>query len=177
MSLGTQCGRAIEAFLKDPPKEHGGVFTEIDVVRKAALKEWSAETFKEAMKEANQVCGQRYRARKLCRYGPVELPDGTRDYARIASKIVYGAAEGPDEWETPNGTFPKMMIENDELVAQGRKQRTNRNDLVSWDEQVLTSERAKVNGKSYPHEITVLSEIAELRKRLDEIEDRFKARV
>lgn len=140
MSLYRECSQAVERLMEHPPAKHGGVFTEIDVTAKAATREWSNDNLEEAMRHANQVCGTKYRERKLCRYGPVVLPDGTEDYARIASKIVYADADtGPDEWETPNGVFPKMMIEEDPLTAQGRRRGTVRNDLVAWDDQTHTA--------------------------------------
>lgn len=147
-SIYRECSHAVESLMESPPAQHGGVFTEIDVVAKAATKDWkkapatknkeARDDFKEGMKHANQVCGIRFRERKLCRYGPVTLPDGSQDYVRIASKIVYADAEnGPAVFETPNGSFPRLMIHNDPLKAQGRRRGTVRNDLVSWKEQDL----------------------------------------
>lgn len=144
MSIYSQCSEAAAKLMKNPPKDQGGVFTEIDVVRLAGSSGWSTENYKEALRHANQVVGTNYRARKLCRYGPVELPDGTKDYARIASKIVYADAEnGPDVWKTPNGNFPKLMIHDDEIGRQGRRHNTNRNDLASWDEQDIKAIKVK----------------------------------
>lgn len=136
MSIHTQISGAIAELRQDPPADLGGVFTEIEIVLKAERLEWSDEDWKTAQRAANNLCGTRFRARKLCRYGPVDPPDGPQDYARIASKIVYADARtGPDYWETPNGRFPKLMFENELMRGPGRKSGVNRNDLVSWDEQ------------------------------------------
>lgn len=132
-SIYKQCSEAASKLIEAPPEAHGGVFTEIDVVQRASKPEWSKDDYKEAHRQANQVLGTRYRERKLCRFGPVELPDGVKDYGRIASKIVYANAEGgPQEWETPNGTFPRLMIEGDDIGRQGRRFGTERTDLVAW---------------------------------------------
>ncbi len=141
-SLYGQCSAAIDQLIQKPLKEYGGVFTEIDVEQMAATSQWTAEDFERALKDANQVCGTQYRARKLCRYGPVVLADGSEDYARIAGKIVYADAEsGPDFWETPNGKFPKLMVQDDILSHQGRRHGTNRTDSIPWEEQDLKSPR------------------------------------
>jgi len=132
MSIYKQCSKAASKLTEDPSKAHGGVFTEIDVVQRASKPEWSQEDYKEAHRQANQVLGTRYRERKVCRFGPVTLPDGNNDYGRIASKIVYAAADGPESWETPNGSFLRMMIEGDEIGRQGRRFGTERTDLVGW---------------------------------------------
>lgn len=132
-SIYKQCSEAASKLIEDPPKVHGGVFTEIDVVQRASKPEWSQDDYKEAHRQANQVLGTRYRERKLCRFGPVELPDGNKDYGRIASKIVYANADnGPEAWETPNGTFQRLMIEGDDIGRQGRRFGTDRTDLVAW---------------------------------------------
>lgn len=140
-SLYQQCSKAIERLM-----ERGDVFTEIDVVSEAATGEWTDDDYKRALKDANAVCGTHYRSRKLGRYGPVKFADGVEDYARIAEKIVYADAEkGPEFWETPNGEFPKLMLEDDSLVAQGRRSGTNRNDAKPWSEQPwIGKQRVKV---------------------------------
>lgn len=133
MSIYKQCSEAALQLMINPPEAHGGVFTEIDVVQRASRPEWSREDYKEAHRQANQVLGTRYRERKLCRFGPVELPDGNKDYGRIASRIVYAnAQDGPREWETPNGVFRRLMVENDKIGRQGRRFGTERTDLVDW---------------------------------------------
>lgn len=135
-SLYRQCVAAVGRLREKPPKEHDGVFTEIDVQIKAAStaeKKWTQPDYQKALHEGNAVCGAQYRGRKLCRYGPVILEDGSEDYARIAGKIVYADAEtGPEFWETPNGRFPKLMMEDDGLAKQGRRAGTERNDALPW---------------------------------------------
>jgi hypothetical protein len=136
MSIYSECSEALTSLMEHPPDDLQGVFTEIDVVRKAGKPGWSSSNFKEAGRHANQVVGTQYRARKLCRYGPVTLPDGSQDYARIGSKIVYADAEsGPEVFTTPNGEFPRLMIHEDSLGHPGRRVGTNRNDLDPWDTQ------------------------------------------
>lgn len=138
MSLYRQCSEAAVKLMANPPTEFGGVFSEIDVVNLAATRSWKKSDWPEAMRHANQVLGTAYRGRKLARYGPLVLPDGNRDYGRIAAKIVYAAAEtGPEVWDTPNGRFPRLMIEDDDIGRQGRRFGTNRNDLVPWETQNL----------------------------------------
>lgn len=145
-SVYTQCAAAIDRLINDPPRE-GGVFTEIDVMTEAATKVWSKGQFDEAMHQANEVCGQRYRKRRLCRYGPVKIGKGEskiEDYARIAGKIVYAdAVNGPEYWETPNGRFKKMMEDEDTLSRQGRKPASKRNDAEPWDQQALPAKPRK----------------------------------
>lgn len=134
-SLYRQCSAAVDRLIETPPRDHGGVFTEIDVESEAATSSWKQDDYRQALHEANAVCGTQYRNRKLCRYGPVVLADGTEDFARIAGKIVYADAEtGPEFWNTPNGKFPKLMIEDDSIGKQGRKAGTDRNDAESWQE-------------------------------------------
>lgn len=127
------CAEAADRLLETPPDDHGGVFTELDVIAQASTPEWSPSDYQAAMRQASQVCGLLFRSRRLCRYGPVQF-DGTRDYARIATKIVYGNPEsGPKVFKTPNGSFKRIMIEDDDLGHQGRRAGTNRDDLVPWD--------------------------------------------
>jgi hypothetical protein len=123
------------------------VFTEIDVISEAATDKWRNGQYTKAIHDANEICGSRYRKRKLCRYGPVVFGKGkqkTEDYARFAGKIVYAdAAKGPDVLETPNGHFAKMMVEDDTLSKQGRKPASKRNDSEPWDEQALPAKPRK----------------------------------
>lgn len=144
-SIYKQCAEAIDRLVKKPPKQHGGVFTEIDVTTEAATGDWKSNDFTRSLHDSNAICGTQYRHRKLCRYGPVTLADGkTQDYARIAGKIVYADAEtGPEIWKTPNGDFPRMMIEDDELTKQGRRPGTERNDAHPWDDQPLSAKPRK----------------------------------
>lgn len=138
-SLYRQCVAAVSRLRETPPKEHGGVFTEIDVQMNAARHadpKWTDADHRKVLHESNAVAGAQYRGRKLCRYGPVILEDGEEDYARIAGKIVYADAEtGPEFWETPNGRFPKLMLEDDSLSKQGRRAGTDRNDALPWNSQ------------------------------------------
>lgn len=140
MSLGQQISEAIDKLVKNPP--NNGIFTEIDVLARIASNDWDEDDLKKATRQVNEVLGRRYRARKLCRFGPVELPDEKKDYGRIATKIAYAEPDsGPRIWDTPNGTFPRMMIEDDTLGSQGRRYGTNRNDLAPWDDQQIDRQR------------------------------------
>lgn len=151
MSIYSRCSEAAHKLMQNPPEEHGGVFTEIDVVRLAATSNWSTTNYKEALRHANQVVGTLYRARKLARFGPVTLPSGDPDYARIASKVVYASAtDGPKSWKTPNGTFKRLMIEDDKIGRQGRRRGTNRNDLAPWDEQEIRRLRPEQDAAMVP---------------------------
>lgn len=140
-SVYRQCASALDRIIQNPPRQHGGVFTEIDVTTEAATNEWNNAEYTKSLHDSNEICGQRFRGRKLCRYGPVVIGKGKdkiEDYARIAGKIVYAdAAKGPDIWKTPNGEFRKMMVEDDHLSRQGRKPAANRNDAEPWSEQAL----------------------------------------
>lgn len=147
-SIYKQCANAIDRIVQNPPRQHGGVFTEIDVVTEAATTdEWGNAEYTKSLHDSNEICGQRFRNRKLCRYGPVTIGKGQdkiEDYARIAGKIVYAdAAKGPNIWKTPNGSFKKMMVEDDHLSRQGRKPAANRNDAEPWSEQALPSKPRK----------------------------------
>lgn len=146
-SVYKQCAAAIDRLVEDSPRQHGGVFTEIDVATEAATEDWSTVEYAKSLHASNEVCGQRFRNRKLCRYGPVVIGKGKdkiEDYARIAGKIVYADAEtGPEIWRTPNGDFKKMMVENDTLSRQGRKPASNRNDATLWSEQSLPTKPRK----------------------------------
>lgn len=161
-----QCASAVRKLIAEPPSEHGGVFTELDVVALAGTSEWSQDDYESAMRHANQVVGTYYRSRKLCRYGPVTLPTGDIDYARIASKIVYAdAASGPQTWTTPNGTWPRMMFEDDPITKQGRRAGTVRNDLVPWNQ----GDPAPAPSETHPPDV-VLAELRELRERVSRLE-------
>lgn len=133
-SLYRQCAAALERLIDKHP---GGIFTEIDVLTEAAdPKHWKQGDYERALHDANAICATQYRNRKLCRYGPIILTDGSEDFARIAGRIVYAdATSGPELWETPNGPIPRLMIEDDDVGRQGRRAGTNRNDEEPWDSQ------------------------------------------
>lgn len=180
-SLYRQCSAAVDLLAEKPPKQHGGVFTEIDVVSKAAARhDWSQGDYQQGLHDANAVCGTQYRNRKLCRFGPVKLADGTLDYARVAGKIVYADAEtGPEAWETPNGEFPKLMIEDDELKRQGRRAGTERNDAQPWEDQVISRprripRRRASSARSAKTEKDLRDIVANLADRLWEVEEELK---
>lgn len=166
-SIYKQCSEAASKLIADPPEAHNGVFTEIDVVQRASKPEWSQSDYKEAHRQANQVLGTRYRERKLCRFGPVVLPDGVQDYGRIASKIVYAnAEEGPQAWETPNGTFQRLMIEGDDIGRQGRRFGTERTDLVAWGEDRSASDDLQRRIERLEKRIQWLESIEHKRKKV-----------
>ena len=178
MSLYSECSAAAAKLLEKPPAHLGGVFSEIDVVNKASHKGWTDEDFKDAMRHANAVLGTWYRSRRVCRYGPVTLPNGSLDYARIASKLTYAPADkAPEQWETPNGTFPKVMIENDPLSRRkGRNQGINRTDLESWDKQDLT-----LNGDASTEDLKrrvqeLEGEVTSRNHRVAELEEKLRQR-
>lgn len=173
MSIYKQCSEAATKLMQEPPKDNGGVFTEIDVVTLAGVPEWSQDDYEDAMRHANQIVGTQYRARKLCRYGPVEFPDGEKDYGRIASKIVYAPAEtGPKTWKTPNGTFKKLMMEDDSIGRQGRRRYTNRNDLAPWEDQGIEVKSSRTTKRIKTLERNLAAE----RKRSQELESKLRQR-
>jgi hypothetical protein len=182
-SLYRQCSTAVDLLAEKPPKQHGGVFSEIDVVGKAAAQnDWGQDDYQQGLHDANAVCGTQYRGRKLCRYGPVLLSDGTEDYARIAGKIVYADAEsGPDKWKTPNGEFPKLMIEDDTLKRQGRRAGTDRNDAQTWEDQPLRPRRiprrkaSSARGAKTERDLREM--VANLAERVYELEERENKRL
>lgn len=145
MSIYTDCSKAARELL-----DEGEPFTEIDVVRTAGTNGWSSANFKAALRDANQVMGSLYRGHRVARYGPVNLPDGTRDYVRMASKVVYVNPEtGPKLYQTPNGDFPMLMSSDDNINSPGRRKNTNRNDLDKWASQDISS-----------YEVTILEDLS-----------------
>lgn len=166
MSIYTRCAEAVVELRGDPPKDQGGIFTELDVVSESLLD--GEALSRTHLRDANNICGQLYRNRQLCRYGPVMLPDGTEDYARIAAKIAYADAEdGPDFWETPNGKFPKLLIGDDKIARPGRRIQTKRNDLEQWVEQDV-SERSR--NDSLRPSVPDTSEESVLQERIRDLE-------
>lgn len=169
MSLYSLCSRVCDELIAEAQ-----VFTEADVVIRALVRMPDASP-KELSRYANQVVGTQFRSRKLCRYGPVEVPGLTEpDYARIAAKIAYASADdGPESFQgpkmpdgsvqaCPNGRFDRLMIENDPITRQGRRIGSNRDDLVAWCEQDI-----KVARLSVPHDPDALTrENATLRTNL-----------
>lgn len=130
MSIYTDCMNAISEL-----SESGKIWTELDVI---ALTEYAEYVeFQEVAREANQAVGNAYRRQEVCRYGPVVLPDGEEDYARIAAKIAYSSAEyGPKIFETPNGSFEKLLwSREDTLTRPGRMPGNNRDDRRPWGDQ------------------------------------------
>lgn len=176
-SVYRQCAAAIERIIKNPPRQHGGVFTEIDVATEAATDAWNNAEYSRSLHDSNEICGQRFRNRKLCRYGPVIIGKGkdkVEDYARIAGKIVYGdAANGPEIWETPNGNFKKMMVEDDHLSRQGRKPAANRNDAEPWSKQTLPA-KPRTPRPRYPTSATFSSKV-DLEKVVLKLEERVRS--
>jgi hypothetical protein len=108
------------------------------------------------------------------------LADGTEDYARIAGKIVYADAEtGPDQWQTPNGNFPKLMIEDDTLKRQGRRAGTERSDAEPWEDQPLSRpkkipRRRASSARSAKTERDLREIVANLADRVWEVEEELK---
>lgn len=172
-ALYSACSEAVRGLIEHPPQVHEGTFTELDVVTLASSPDWTPEDWKQAMRQASQVCGLMFRTRRLSRYGPVRLADGTEDYVRIATKIAYAdPLEGPANLETPNGSFPRMMIEDDGLGHQGRRRGTNRNDLEPWESQrILVG--ANHNGVATGNRVQQLErEVRELQAQKDALANR-----
>lgn len=127
MSIQAECRAAVNRLARQ-----GGVFTEIDVANEAGTDGWSGKMFEQAMSKAYNVLQSEYKAGKLVRYGPVDY-NGVKDYARRGSKILYADAhKGPSMLTTPNGNFPRLLSQNDEMAHAGRKAGTNRDDTKPW---------------------------------------------
>lgn len=123
---------------------NGHPFTESDVVIAASQRSadtWTEQTFREAAERAYAVLQAAYKQGKLVRFGPVSY-SGTHDYARRDTKIVYASLEGPTEWRTPNGVFPRIYATHDPLLAPGRRSKeiVNRDDSKLWSTQRCQSD-------------------------------------
>jgi hypothetical protein len=130
MSIYTDCIETINLILTDRET----VWTELDII---ALAKWDKYDIPEVARQANQAIGNAFRRQAVCRYGPVTLPDGDHDYARIAGKIVYASADkGPEVFQTPNGDFPQLLwSRNNDLIRPGRLPANNRDDREPWTDQ------------------------------------------
>lgn len=159
------------ALLADPSlagSDHEGIFTDLDVVLLASQgKNWTENTRKMALREANQVMGLLFRTREACRFGPVDLSQlgiAEADYARVASRIACSnPVTGPAEIKTPNGTFARLMMEDDPITRQGRRLGTNRDDFRSWSSQSIST----VKASSRPTKTASDREIVRLQTDLD----------
>lgn len=116
----------------------GNPFTESDVVNVASQSDdsWDEGTFREAAERSYAVLQAAYKQGRLVRFGPVNYAS-TNDYARRDAKIVYASLNGPAEWRTPNGVFPRIFASHDPLLAPGRKSKevVNRDDSKPWASQ------------------------------------------
>lgn len=141
MSIQAECREAMNRLANQ-----GGVFTEIDVVNEASTDSWSSKHFEQAARNAYSVLQGDYKKGTLVRYGPVSF-QGTDDYARRATKIVYGDAhKGPKEFVTPNGSFPRLRADKDDLLRAGRRVGTNRDDTKPWEGQTVSKKSTKESG-------------------------------
>lgn len=140
MSIQAECREAMNRLA-----EHGATFTEIDVANEAASDAWSSKHFEQAVKHSYNVLQGDYKKGRLIRFGPVAFK-GTKDYARRGSKIVYSSADhGPQQFQTPNGDFPRMYADRDPLIRAGRRVGTNRDDTKPWSAQNVSVKPAKAN--------------------------------
>jgi len=124
----------------------GDTFTEFDVANEASgqgTKGWNSKMFQQAVKDSYTVLQSAYKRGRLARYGPVAYKpkptakEAISDYLRRGTKILYADAQaGPSEFETPNGTFPRLLAEHDKMLKVGRKPGTNRDDTKPWAEQM-----------------------------------------
>lgn len=140
MSIYTDCIDTINALV-----EGDDVWTELEV-QESVVAEWPDADFKEIARQANQAIGNAFRRQQVVRFGPVTLPDGSQDYARIAAKIAYASAEhGPSEFITPNGTFPVLMWSGaNKLNRPGRMPSNNRDDREPWSDQDFKVDASKI---------------------------------
>jgi hypothetical protein len=141
MSIVTDCRKAVSTLA-----ERGDTFTEFDVANEASgmgTKGWTAKMFEKAVRDSYVVLSGEYKKGTLCRYGPVTLDSGNTDYARRGSKIVYASANsGPEHFETPNGDFPRVLVDSDPMFHVGRRAGSNRDDTTPWSEAKATRERS-----------------------------------
>lgn len=140
MSIYTDCIDAISVLA-----EGTGIWTELEV-QEIVVADWPEADFKEVAHQANQAIGNAYRRQQVVRFGPVTLPDGSQDYARIAAKIAYASAQhGPSEFQTPNGGFPALMWSSaNKLNRPGRMPSNNRDDREPWEDQEFKVEASKM---------------------------------
>lgn len=162
MSIQAECREAVNSLAAA-----GGTFTEFDVANEASgqgRKGWTSKLFEQAVKNAYNVLQGDYKRGKLVRYGPVEF-QGNKDYVRRGTKIIYAHPEnGPEQFETPNGSFARMHSEGDPLAKAGRKAGTNRDDTKPWGGQTVSTTKQK--GPAIDHE-PLLKRIRELEKERD----------
>jgi hypothetical protein len=110
MSLFKDCTAAIRQLVADDrlhAREHRGFFTDLDVAVLASqiAGGYDEGVMQQALTEANLALGKAYRAENVVRFGPVRIPGvPLPDHARIATRIVYAAPNGPAEFKTVNGT-------------------------------------------------------------------------
>jgi hypothetical protein len=136
MSIQAECRRAVHRLAA-----RGEVFTEIDVANEASSSGWSGKHFEQAVEKAYNVVQDEYSKGKLVRYGPVDFR-GNLDYARRGTKIVYAdVLKGPEVLETPNGKFPRLSSDKDNLARAGRRSGTNRDDTKPWGDQIVTKSK------------------------------------
>ncbi len=159
MSIQAECREAMHRLASS-----GGTFTEYDVANEASgqgTRGWNGPMLEQAVKQAYTVLQGDYKRGKLVRYGPVNF-DGSKDYARRGTKIVYAhPSDGPATLDTPNGSFPRLAFEDDDLSRAGRRRATNRDDTKPWAGQKVTQRTMAVNGSIDP---------APLLKRIEQLE-------
>lgn len=161
MSIQAECREAMNRLAYQAT-----LFTEIDVANEAATDGWSSKHFDQAVRHAYNVLQGDYKKGKLVRFGPVDF-NGVKDYARRGTKIVYADAyKGPKKFETPNGTFPRLLSANDRLSGPGRRTGTNRDDTKPWDGQTVTLKRQEPKGPPV--------DTAPLMRRINELESELK---
>jgi predicted aminopeptidase len=143
MSLFKDCTAAIRQLVADDrlhAREHRGFFTDLDVAVLASqiAGGYDEGVMQEALTEANLALGKAYRAENVVRFGPVRIPGvPLPDHARIATRIVYAAPNGPAEFKTVNGTFKRLRYSKDKIRQRGwRGDVTNRDDREPWADQV-----------------------------------------
>lgn len=140
MSIYTDCVDAISVLA-----EGNEIWTELEV-QEFVVGNWPDADFKEIARQANQAIGNAYRRQQVVRFGPVTLPDGSQDYARIAAKIAYASANnGPSEFVTPNGTFAALIWSGaNKLNRPGRMPSNNRDDREPWSDQDFKVDASKI---------------------------------
>lgn len=135
MSIQAECREAMHRLAAS-----GGTFTEFDVANEASgqgTKGWTGKMFESAVRQAYNVLQGDYKRGRLVRYGPVHY-NGRADYVRRGTKIVYAHPDnGPEEFHTPNGDFPRLLSVDDTYAKAGRRIGTNRDDTKPWGVQTI----------------------------------------
>lgn len=168
-TIYTQCSATIKGLARE-----GQPFCELDVVRLARHPRWTDADHDEALRHTPAILCALFRQRSLVRFGPVgtDAPlTGEPDYVRRQGFILYADFEA---WrnaavETPNGIFDAILGGEDPIHKVGRRKASERDDFVSWTEQIPR------NGDKHPTLTAMHYEVMQLRQKLEEAHAQLRA--